>query len=49
MTPLRDLNEDFKDLLACFGREGVEYVLVGAYALAFHGSPRATGGIDVFV
>lgn len=33
----------------CFGREGVEYVLVGAYALAFHGSPRATGDIDVFV
>lgn len=49
MTPLRDLNADFKDLLACLGREGVEYVLVGAYALAFHGSPRATGDIDVFV
>jgi hypothetical protein len=49
MTPLRDLNADFKDLLVCFGREGVEYVLVGAYALAFHGAPRATGDIDVFV
>src|SRR5436190_17980512 len=49
MTPLRDLNADFRDLLVCFGREGVEYVLVGAYALAFHGSPRATGDIDVFV
>lgn len=49
MTPLRDLNADFKDLLVCLGREGVEYVLVGAYALAFHGAPRATGDIDVFV
>lgn len=49
MTPLRGLNPDFRDLLECFGREGVEYVLVGAYALAFHGSPRATGAIDVFV
>jgi hypothetical protein len=49
MTPLRNLNSDFKDLLICFGREGVEYVLVGAYALAFHGAPRATGDIDVFV
>ena len=49
MTPLRDLNADFRDLLACLGRERVEYVLVGAYALAFHGVPRATGDIDVFV
>lgn len=49
MTPLRGLNPDFRDLLECFGREGVEYVLVGAYALAFHGAPRATGAIDVFV
>ncbi len=49
MTPLRDLNPDFRDLLVCFSREGVEYVLVGAYALAFHGAPRATGDIDVFV
>jgi hypothetical protein len=37
MTPLRGLNPDFRDLLGCFGRESVEYVLVGAYALAFHG------------
>jgi hypothetical protein len=43
------LNPDFRDLLLCFAREGVEYVLVGAYALAFHGVPRATGDIDVFV
>lgn len=49
MTPLRGLNPDFRDLLVSFGRGGVEYVLVGAYALAFHGSPRATGDIDVFV
>jgi hypothetical protein len=49
MTPLQGLNPDFRDLLVCFGLEGVEYVLVGAYALAFHGAPRATGDIDVFV
>jgi len=49
VTPLRGLNADFRDLLACFGREGVEFILVGAYALAFHGVPRATGDIDVFV
>ena len=49
MTPLRGLNADFRDLLACLGREGVEFVVVGAYALAFHGIPRATGDIDIFV
>lgn len=49
MTPLRGLNADFRDLLACFGGAGVEFVVVGAYALAFHGIPRATGDIDVFV
>ncbi len=49
MTPLRSLNPDFRDLLLCFGREGVECVVVGAYALAFHGAPRATGDIDVLV
>lgn len=49
MTPLRGMNSDFRDLLVCLGREEVEYVLVGAYALAFHGAPRATGDIDVLV
>lgn len=49
MTPLPDLNADFRDLLVCLGREEVEYVLVGAYALALHGVPRATGDIDVLV
>jgi hypothetical protein len=43
------LNADFRDLLECLEHEGVEYVLVGAYALAFHGAPRATGDIDVLV
>ena len=49
MTPLRGLNADFRDLLTCLVREGVEFLLVDAYALAFHGVPRATGDIDVLV
>lgn len=49
MTPLQGLNEDFSDLLACLSREGAEFLVVGAYALAFHGVPRATGDIDVLV
>jgi len=49
MTRLRALNPDFRDLLVCLAREEAEFVLVGAYALAFHGVPRATGDIDVFL
>lgn len=40
---------DFKELLALFNARGVEYLVVGAYALAFHGAPRYTGDIDLLV
>ena len=46
---LGKLNEDFHDLLVEFSDEGVEFLLVGAFAVAFHGVPRATGDMDVFV
>jgi hypothetical protein len=46
---LEGLNEDFRDLLVVFADCGVEFVIVGAYALAFHGAPRASGDIDVFL
>ena len=49
MTALDQLNDDYRDLLSSFCEEGVEFVIVGAYALAFHGVPRATGDIDLFV
>lgn len=42
-------NDDFLDMVDCLNREGVEYVVVGAFALAQHGLPRATGDIDFFV
>lgn len=41
-----DLPPDFRDLLVEFDRAAVEYVLVGGYAVAFHGRPRATKDID---
>jgi hypothetical protein len=44
-----ELNEDFVDLLRCFVSEHVEFVIVGAHALAAHGLPRATGDLDVLV
>jgi hypothetical protein len=46
---LEGLNEDFRDLLVLLADAAVEFVIVGAYALAFHGAPRASGDIDLFV
>ena len=43
------LNSDFRDILFAFCEEKVEFMLVGAYAVAAHGLPRATGDIDLWV
>jgi hypothetical protein len=43
------MNRDFSDILSALSAEGVEYLLVGAYALAAHGVPRATGDIDIWI
>jgi hypothetical protein len=40
---------DFKDLLELFNVHNVKYMIVGGYALAFHGAPRYTGDIDILV
>ncbi|MEJ7849146.1 MAG: hypothetical protein WKF92_13770 [Pyrinomonadaceae bacterium] len=40
------LNPDFIDILSAFSEENVEYMVVGGYAMAFHGYVRATGDID---
>ncbi len=44
-----EVQPDFRELLALFNKHGVEYLIVGGYALAFHGAPRFTGDIDLFV
>jgi hypothetical protein len=44
-----EIQQDFKDLLELFNAHKVEYIVVGGYALAFHGAPRYTGDIDIFV
>ena len=44
-----DVNEDFVDIAKGFVDNGVEFLIVGAYALAAHGFPRTTGDIDLFV
>lgn len=43
------LNEDYKEMLQCLSAENVRFLLVGAYAVAAHGYPRATKDIDIFV
>lgn len=43
------LNPDFKDILSALCAHKVEFLLVGAYAMAAHGLPRATGDIDIWV
>ncbi|GAC1352577.1 MAG: nucleotidyl transferase AbiEii/AbiGii toxin family protein [Polyangiales bacterium] len=42
-----DLPPDFKELLEEFARAAVDSLLVGGYAVAFHGRPRATKDIDL--
>lgn len=43
------LNPDYRDMLSAFADAEVEYLIIGAYALAVHGHPRATGDIDLWV
>ena len=43
------LNRDFKEFAESLNARGVEYLVVGGYALAAHGHPRYTGDIDFWV
>ena len=43
------MNPDFKELLLAFNAHNVEYLIVGAHALAAHGHVRATKDMDVWV
>ena len=44
-----EVQQDFRDLLELFNKNKVDYIIVGAYALGFHGAPRYTGDLDLFV
>ena len=43
------MNPDYLDILAELSAARAEFLVVGAYALAIHGLPRATGDIDIWV
>ena len=42
-------NPDFKDMLRALSDAKIDFLLVGAYAVAAHGHPRATGDLDLWV
>jgi predicted nucleotidyltransferase len=43
------LDKDLRELLALFRSKGVEFLVVGGHAVAFHGRPRLTEDLDLFV
>lgn len=43
------MNPDFVDLLRAFAAADVRFLIVGAYALAHHGRPRATADLDIWI
>lgn len=42
-------NSDFQEFLLALNKNEVKYVLVGGYSVIYHGFPRTTGDIDIFV
>lgn len=43
------MNRDFAEMLSELSAAGADFIVVGAYALAAHERPRATGDIDIWV
>ena len=44
-----ELLKDFQDFIHLLNLQEVEYLVVGGYALAFHGKPRHTGDLDIWI
>jgi hypothetical protein len=44
-----ELHPDFKDFLRLLSSHNVKYLLVGGYAVGYHGYPRATGDMDIWI
>jgi hypothetical protein len=43
------LNKDFREFIELLNANGVEYLIVGGYAVGFHGHPRYTKDLDVWI
>ncbi len=46
---MRPLSNDLREFIHLLNTKSVKYVVVGGWALAFHGRPRYTGDLDFFV
>jgi len=44
-----DVQKDFADLCSLLNDKKVDYLVVGGYAVAFHGAPRFTGDLDLLI
>jgi predicted nucleotidyltransferase len=43
------LDKDFEEFVELLNKYSVDYMIVGGYALAFHGKPRHTGDLDIWI
>lgn len=43
------LPPDFKDFLKLLNSHAIEYLLIGGYAVGYHGFPRSTGDMDIWI
>ncbi len=46
---MRPLSRDLQEFIRLLQAESVEFLIVGAWAVAFHGRPRYTGDVDLFL
>ena len=46
---MKPLSKDLQEFIRLLNRERVEYLIVGAWAVGFHGRPRYTGDVDIFI
>ncbi|MDZ4809445.1 MAG: hypothetical protein SGI96_14425 [Bacteroidota bacterium] len=44
-----NLEKDFADFVELLNKHEVDYMVIGGYALAFHGEPRTTGDMDIWI
>lgn len=43
------LSKDFKEFVGLLNANGVDFLIVGGYAMALHGRPRQTGDLDIWL
>ena len=43
------LPRDFRDFLKLLNSHRIKYLVIGGYAVGYHGYPRATGDIDIWI